>query len=501
MFGRRKRPMNRPVKPESYVPPTLPEYGHRPRTRRDFLSCGLAAGVGSVLMPTAGGVLLPWRTVLAATLAECGDTGAAAGIARPMGFICIDCAGGSNFIGSNIMVGGPGGQMDQAGIDYSALGLPGNMAEDVVSINGADGLMFQADSAILRGITGSTSDTTRANMDGAVFPCASNDDSGNNQLNPAYAIAQAGAKGQLTALVGTRNSDSGGKSQAIKVDASLRPSVISRSSDATGLVDTGGLGGANFVADAIQQISAMKLNRIQEEKAMEDIIHCASLLSAKATEDFANPALLDPAQDQMVNAAFPDLGNQTLDRAAGIAKLVIDGFAGAGTVEIGGADYHNGSRARGEAKDEEIGQAIGGIMELAALKQTPIMVFVISDGSVFSNGNTDDSGGGRGKGTWNGDDGSKGAGFFLVYNPVAAPAMRAANSRQVGFVNSGASVSADGSPVAGNPATLAEAAVMNYMSMNAGEAGLSSFNQMFSGSAISGAAMTNAHAVFQGLNA
>ena len=57
----------------------------------------------------------------------------------------------------------------------------------------------------------------------------------------------------------------------------------------------------------------------------------------------------------------------------------------------------------------------------------------------------------------------------------------------------------NGHPFLVTSATLAEAAVMNYLALNQGEQGLSMFNQLFSNSAIAGAAMTNAHAVFQGL--
>ena len=71
-------------------------------------------------------------------------------------FICFDLAGGGNVAGSNVLVGGPGGQLDfltTAG--YSRLGLPGNMIPNSSTAGGfvdqSLGLAFHSDSAYLRG--------------------------------------------------------------------------------------------------------------------------------------------------------------------------------------------------------------------------------------------------------------------------------------------------------------------------------------------------------------
>ena len=46
-------------------------------------------------------------------------------------------------------------------------------------------------------------------------------------------------------------------------------------------------------------------------------------------------------------------------------KLVIEGYAGAGTVEMGGFDYHNKSRSDTDNKDRAAGQAVGAVLEYA----------------------------------------------------------------------------------------------------------------------------------------
>ncbi len=455
----------------------------KPRTRREFLSQGFISGMGTALFPCIGGVLLPMSTLKAATLADCGSPAQEVTqnnnrISNPLPLICIDCAGGAA-LASNFMVGGPQGQMDDT-VGTQGYGRMGLLPEMISDVNTEFGVALQADSGICRGLLEKTSATSRANINGFVMPCASNDDSNNNVLNPAHAICAAGAVGSITALVGTRNSRSGGKSISLNESPTFQPTVITNSSDTTSLINGGG-NGQNFIADAVSRISQMKLDRLQEEKALEDIIHCASLLSADTSSKLEDVSVLNPLTDPVITSVLTpaELSNGVFDRTAAIMKLVLDGFAAAGTIEVGGSDYHNGTRSRGEAKDLQIGRVIGACLEAAAMKETPVMVFVFSDGACFSNGRLD----GTGKPVWTGDDGSKGLAAAMVYSPIA-PQMRNAAAQQMGFFSPAGAVSVDGSPISANPATLCEAAVLNWCSMAFGEPGISRFSQQFSASAI-----------------
>ncbi len=49
-------------------------------------------------------------------------------------------------------------------------------------------------------------------------------------------------------------------------------------------------------------------------------------------------------------------------KTAAIMKLVIDGNAAAGTIEMGGFDYHSGDRMDGEARDFNLGNCIGAVL-------------------------------------------------------------------------------------------------------------------------------------------
>ncbi len=107
---------------------------------------------------------------------------------------------------------------------------------------------------------------------------------------------------------------------------------------------------------------------------------------------------------------------------AAVMKMVVNGFAGAGTIALGGFDYHDGTRATGETRNFDAGGVcIGACLEYAKRVGVPLMVYVFSDGSLSSTNMIDTSAAGRGKFGWQGDNSSVAASFFLVYNPTARP--------------------------------------------------------------------------------
>ncbi len=89
---------------------------------------------------------------------------------------------------------------------------------------------------------------------------------------------------------------------------------------------------------------------------------------------------------------------------AAVMKMVVNGFAGAGTIALGGYDYHDGTRATGETRNFMAGQCIGACLEYAKRVGKPLMIYVFSDGSLSSTGMIDTSAAGRGKFGWQGDN-------------------------------------------------------------------------------------------------
>src|SRR5690606_25933102 len=193
-------------------------------------------------------------------------------------FICFDLAGGANIAGSNVLVGREGGQLDfLSTAGYRKLGLPGDMVpglNDPVSglpyANTDFGLAFHLDSAFRRGILRSMNPARAANLNGAVIPARSDNDTGNNPHNPLYGIARAGAGGSILTLAGTSNTESGGNSMApsMLVNPELRPPKVDRPSDVTALVDTGDLAAILEPEDATAVLESMY--RISQEKMQTD---------------------------------------------------------------------------------------------------------------------------------------------------------------------------------------------------------------------------------------
>jgi len=504
---------SKPLHPDA---PLLHRDHARPVTRRDFLRSGFISGAGMVM---GGSIFSLFANPRAARAALSSDLQSLAGnINCALGgsgggkipFICFDLAGGANIAGSNVLVGRstPLDLLNTAG--YSKLGLPGDMIPGVAELvptatsNGDHtdttlGLPFHSDSAFLRGILEKINiAVTAPNINGAVIPARSDNDTGNNPHNPMYGIAQAGlngegANGSVVTLIGSRNSDSGGNSMApaMMINPEIRPTKVDRPSDVTGMVDTGNLTGilndpddVTAVMESIARLSNNKLDRVDtrlsNDAIVKDLVRCGYLKAADLAERFAG-VNIDPSQDSAIvgpsgifsQAEFDD--ESEFRKTASVMKMVIDGYAGAGTVTMGGYDYHTGDRSTGELRDLRAGRCMGACLEYAARRAVPLMMYVFSDGSVASNGTLDNSVDGRGKGVWTGDNSSTACSFILVYNPAGpVPTLR----QQIGYFRADGSVETASSPAANNVNLLVETVILNYMALN-GELGL--FPGMFTG--------------------
>ncbi len=468
----------------------------RPLTRREFIARGLMAGTATFLTPGIFGLFASPRQAQAALSSDLEALKASCGLAvqdaGKIPFLCFDLAGGANIAGSNVLVGGPGGQLDfLSNAGYSKLGVPGNMVPNIVNpatntndfVNTDLGLAFHSDSAFLRGILEKVSVATAQNIHGAVIPARSDNDTGNNPHNPMYGIYRAGAEGALLPLIGSRSSDSGGNSMAPAslIDTAVRPTKVDRPADVTGLVDVGDLVGllnqedAVAVMEAIARISQMKLQRVDTRISTDDVIkelvRCGYIKSADIADRFGNPATLNPELDPTIvgpTGIFTDAefaGDGEFRKTASAMKLVINGFAGAGTITMGGYDYHTGERATGELRDLRAGRCMGACLEYAARVGVPLMLYVFSDGSVASNGQIDNSENGRGKGVWTGDNSSTAGSFFLVYNPTGRPTLMG-SSNQLGYMRPDASVETSASAAANNVNLLVETVLLNYMALH-----------------------------------
>jgi hypothetical protein len=508
----------RPPRPNPPGTPFRHENHPRPVTRRDFLAAGMIGAQGMVLGSAWLGSLLKAQAARAAGL----DADIAALLAQgqcnvPSGsgslpFIVFDLAGGANLVGSEALVGVQGGQanfLSTAG--YGKLGVPGNMVPTSSTfVSSALGLLWHSDGAILRGVLTKASVATQAGTNGAVIPAMSQNDTQSNTTNPIYGIAEAGAKGTVVNLVGTNSSVSGGNSMALMytIQPALQPTTIRQPSDAIALAPvppgggppdplaiaelesetrisagtspyqgagsagsefTGALGNPSGSTPGVQLIPGGG----STDAALKNQVRCAYVKAANTANIFAaGPAGLDPTQDPLiVGGTTPiftaaDFQSQDVQMTASVMKLVIDGYAGAGTISMGGYDYHDGSRATGETKNFTAGQMIGAVLEYASRKGTPVMIQILSDGSLTANSMVDTSTAGRNKLGWQGDNSAVAATLFLVFSPKGRPVLRnGVAGQQIGYFSSDGSVVSSSSPAANSINQIPELIMLNYMGL------------------------------------
>jgi hypothetical protein len=457
------------------------------------------AGGASVLLPSLAALVANPRIANAQLAPDIASAVASCGITQGSGmipFICFDLSGGANIAGSNVLVGGPTGQLDFLSVaGYSKLGLPGTMVPNSSTTSFIDSsltLRYHSDSAQLRGIkTKFTNTAAMANVTGTIVPALSQNDTNTNPHNPMYGIWQAGAQGALLNLIGTDSSVSGGNSMAPPnmINVAATPSVIDRGQDTAGLVSTGSLStllpNANDVTNVLEsmkRISDAKYGVINTYASPTAIANaqavqaCAYTKAAYLLNTYPNPGAVDPDDDPLIVGSAGSIfttaeyqGSGDFQMTAAVMKLVIDGDAAAGTIQLGGYDYHTGERATGESRDFDAGQCIGAVLQYAAAKQKPVMIYIFSDGSLASDGTIDDSVGGRGKGVWTADNQNVAATYWLIYNPAGRAVTAQSNieaSLQLGYLNADGSQNTNSSPAGNNVPNLVQMVVLNYLALH-----------------------------------
>jgi hypothetical protein len=520
-------------------------------TRRELIAQGFLTGGAAVLSTGLFSMFANPRTALA-QLAE--DVAADAnllgcGVDRSgtkIPFICFDLAGGANLAGSNVLVGRGGalGQLDTLSTaGYSKLGLPGDqvpgVAEATASATGTSngdhtdtslGLAFHSDSAFLRGMYASfraDAAAIAANTNGAVIPARSENDTSNNPHNPLYGLQRAGAEGSILTLIGSQNTESGGNSMApaMLINPEFRPTKVDRPSDVTGLVGTSErprrLAHEDEVAiqEAIYRIGKRRMDNnvstglpVTRDQVVEELVKCGYLDAAYTKEKFGN-VVLNPATDTDIVSDTGGIfttaefnGNNTdgneFRKTASVMKMVIDGYAGAGCITMGGYDYHGGARQEGETKDFRAGRCMGAVLAYAMRRARPVMMYVFSDGALSSNGVIDNSVAGRGKGEWTSDNQDTASPFFLVYNPptlggraqlLTSAGLTAAQHQQLGAFSADGNVVRTGTPGANNVNLLVQMLLLNYMALN-GDQG--NFTTVFPNHGLGDAALLDRYIAF-----
>ena len=491
-----------------------------PKTRRQFIAQSFMTGGASVLLPSIFSLMANPKVAQAQLAGDIQSAVAACQITAGSGmipFICFDLSGGANIAGSNVLIGGPGGQLDFLSVaGYNKLGLPGTMVPNSSTknfVNSSFTLRYHSDSAHLRGMMTSipAGSSALTNTTGTVIPALSQNDTSDNPHNPMYGIWQAGARGALLNLIGSESSVSGGNSMSPPnmINIAAQPTKIADSTDSQGLVNTGQLStllpnsaDVTNVLESMKRISDAKYAQVTAYSSQlagnatlpmgstvaqlnatalgaAGIQACSYTKAAYLLNRYPNPSAIDPDIDPDIvgpSGIFTTAeyqGNSDFQKTAAIMKLVINGDAAAGTIEMDGFDYHDGTRGTGETRDFAAGQCIGAVLQYAALKGKPVMIYVFSDGSLASNGMIDTSVAGRDKGVWTADNQNVSATYFLVYDPKAKPLPAQSNpemSLQLGYMNPDGSQNTTSSPAGNNVPNLVQIVVLNYMALHGASA-------------------------------
>jgi hypothetical protein len=498
MIIRRKPPrelkLNEPIRHES---------AHkRPVTRRDFIAQGFIGGSATIIAPPMLAAVLtapranaqtagPLAADIQALVNTCGITNGAGKIP----FICFDLSGGGNLVGSEALGGGPGGQTDfLSAAGYGLQGLPPTMLPSMAGgtfVDSSLGLKWHSDGAILRAIKTRASVASMAGTNGAIIAASSQNDTNTNPHNPMYGIAMAGANGQLLRLIGTDATMSGGNSMspADEMVPAWTPSVIQQGSDSAGLVNTGLLTQLLAPADAVsvlesmERISAFKLanvnTQLTNDAAVKQAAQCNYVKAAYLADQFPNSSVLDPDLDPVVvdQSATRSSGifgqaeyqqNNNFQATAAVMKLVVNGYAGAGTIQMGGFDYHGQGRNTGETRNFEAGVCIGAVLEYAHRVKKPVMIYVFTDGGINANSTIDTTVAGRDKFMWQGDNSTVTSTFFLLYNPAGrTPALALPTGmNQIGYWNPDGNININSSPAGNAVNLLVQTVLLNYFALH-----------------------------------
>jgi hypothetical protein len=372
-------------------------------------------------------------------------------------------------------------------------------------VDASFGLRYHSDSAHLRGMKLRASTATMAGTTGTIIPALSQNDTNTNPHNPMYGIYQFGARGGLLNLIGSESSQSGGNSMAppTMVIAAAQPTKISSSQDSKGLVSTGQLStllpnstDVTNVLESMKRLSDAKyaqvtaypgnatlnataLGGVVNGQSVPGIQACGYTKSAYIVDRYNSPSAVNPDVDTNIVGASGIFttaeyqANSDYQKTAAVMKLVIDGNAAAGTIEMSGFDYHSGNRMDGEARDLNLGNCIGACLEYASRVGKPVMIYVFSDGSLASDGTIDNSVGGGGKGVWTADHQNVAATYWLIYNPhgkatTAQSSIEA--SLQLGYFNPDGSQNTTATPAGNNVPNLVQMVVLNYLALHSANA-------------------------------
>lgn len=454
--------------------PMWAKLGHgKPVTRRELLASGVLPFAAWAIGPSLTTLLNPLR-------AHAGDNCASDSLSGYIPFITLNLAGGPS-LASQLAVKNLNG--DYLG-SYTRLGLgsgPGksfNIEKEFgdvefsgTAIGGStQGLV----SKFLTGLRSPRNGATRSPaLDKAAFiwtAAALGDDTSSNPLDVSGLVVKLGLAGSKLPNLG-RIDTSTGINQKAAVLPPPAPFIVGSVNDLTNALGYStaltNLSSAQktSLARVISRLSSSQIKRIAEStgsSVVGQLVECAGVRNIDLISSGGGDINPYTAGTQIATGIANIWGINVTDRTsqnAVFGAMVYNGLTGnASTVNlnIGGYDYHDGTRTTGDTRDQAAGAIVGKILETAEFLQKPVFIYICADGATSSGeALTADS-------PWVSDRGIAGMQYIIAYHPNGRPV---ATGQQIGGFNEGQA--ADGKfPTSTSAELAAQAVFANYAAWN-----------------------------------
>lgn len=461
MDNNKKKKIEQAKEEGKIILPTF-EHLHKMVNRRDFLAAGVIPFSASMIMPS-------WLNIFAnAGVAEAQELSCkAAGTGTLCPYIGLKLSGGAG-LAMNFVPHDKGLQPLNS---YSLMGL-GKNAISILNQDFANLAPFWTTaggqtSGVLTGIRAQAQPTTlsKTAMVGVCF--RSQDDSSTNKLDPSGMVGKAGLAGSILPNMGRSNTETGfnALSAIVKPDA---PLIVSRFEDIAGSLGvTGAL--ANLLPPEKEKLfGVVKRSVASQAGGIRSLSGGATLAKLAECASIGNEALVKNANNLNISplsdAAFAANWGITAATSTSAQNFVFASLVwnalnkNAGTVnlDMGGYDYHDGTRTSGDARDQAAGAVIGMILESFAIRGTDGFLTVFSDGSVSSADSESPTA------PWMSDRGTAGMAYMFHYKHQG---VAKAKSFQLGSFTQG-QVADDTNLIGGTTEKAAAAIFANYLAAN-----------------------------------
>lgn len=446
--------------------PLWAQTGHgMPVTRRELLAAGSISFAASLLAPNWLKGLLPAEAQAQESDLNCPPSLASSLV--PM--VTLNLSGGAA-MAANFLPMDQGGQ-PLPSYDLMGLGdgqVPIEREFGNVPFAGMEGSTYL--SKMLQGMR-ETAPTALAKTAFVALCVRSRDDSAENRFSIDGLVTAAGRNGTLLPRLGRSAGSVSGTRQKSALLVPSAPLVTSRLSSITGalgysaaLATTLNQNQKSALARTISRMSDSQLRRLSQRtpaNAARELVSCANQKNYELSQ-LANLGV-DPRQDALA-AQFNTIwgtsaGTADTDQNLVFSAMVYNALKGttsAAALELGGYDYHDGTRTRGDQADLGAGRTIGRILQMAEAMGRPVFLYVTSDGAVTSPRSNSRNA------PWSSDRGIAGAAYMLYFDPAGR---RATSKNQLGWFTSGQAAATE--TFFGNiPEKAAATVFANYLKIN-----------------------------------